>query len=50
MLGTTPMYIGCYTADSHYALIKVTNVRVSRGEVKAQSWYQLVPGLRLVAH
>jgi len=48
-----PCYIGCYTAGDtvkHYALIQVDSADVTSGKVWLQSWYQLVPGLRLVRH
>ena len=48
-----PMLVPCYTAgeqDKHYALIKVTNINVQVGSVKLESWFQLVPGLRLIRH
>lgn len=49
----TPCYISCYTAgeaEKHYALIKVNSVDVASGQVQVESWYQLVPGLRLIRH
>jgi hypothetical protein len=48
-----PCHIGCYTAGDtvkHYALIQVDSVNAATGKVSLQSWYQLVPGLRLVRH
>jgi hypothetical protein len=48
-----PCYVGCYTAgetEKHYALIKVNSVDVASGQVQVESWYQLVPGLRLIRH
>jgi hypothetical protein len=48
-----PCYIGCYTAgdaEKHYAMIKVNMVDVAAGQVVVESWYQLVPGLRLIRH
>jgi hypothetical protein len=50
---TQPCYFGCYTAGDtvkHYALIQVDSADVTAGKVWLQSWYQLVPGLRLVRH
>ena len=49
----TPCYVGCYTAgeaEKHYALIQVNSVDVASGQVQIESWYQLVPGLRLIRH
>ena len=50
---TQPCYIGCYTAGDtvkHYALVQVDNVNVASGQVWLKTWYQLVPGLRLMRH
>jgi hypothetical protein len=50
---TQPCYIGCYTAGDtvkHYALIQVDSFDVASGRVWLKSWYQLVPGLRLMRH
>jgi hypothetical protein len=52
-ISSQPCYIGCYTAGDafkHYALIQVDSVDVSSGRVWMKSWYQLVPGLRLIRH
>jgi hypothetical protein len=49
----TPCYIACYTAgeqEKHYALIQVNSVDVGTGRANIESWYQLVPDLRLVEH
>jgi hypothetical protein len=48
-----PCYIGCYTAGDtvkHYALIQVDSADKASGKVWLQSWYQLVPRLRLMRH
>ncbi len=48
-----PCYIGCYTAGDtvkHYALIQVDSTDKASGQVWLQSWYQLVPRLRLMRH
>jgi hypothetical protein len=50
---TQPCYISCYTAGDalkHFALIQVDSVDVPSGQMWVQSWYQLVPGLRLIRH
>jgi len=52
-LATQPCRVGCYTAGDtvkHYALIQVDSFNLSSGKVWMKSWYQLVPGLRLVHH
>jgi hypothetical protein len=45
-----PCSIGCYTADGHYALVKVMSVDVENRRVLVETWYQLLPGLRLTRH
>ncbi|MCX6840861.1 MAG: hypothetical protein NTX53_00990 [candidate division WOR-3 bacterium] len=45
-----PCNIGCHTADGHYALVKVVGVDVENCWVRVETWYQLVPGLRLIRH
>ncbi len=45
-----PSYLGVYTADGYYAMIKVDGLNSSAGTVSAESWYQLVKGLRLIQH
>jgi hypothetical protein len=53
LTGTGLSYVGCYTAgetEKHYALIKVNSVDITAGQMKMESYYQLVPGLRLIRH
>jgi hypothetical protein len=45
-----PCYVGCFTADSHYALIKVVEVDSANRWVRLVSWFQLVRNLRLIRH
>ncbi len=45
-----PCYMGVYTVDGYYALIKVDGLNTTAGTVSAESWFQLVKGLALVAH
>jgi hypothetical protein len=45
-----PCSFGCFTADSHYALVKVISVDVENRRVLLETWYQLLPGLRLTRH
>ncbi len=49
-LPATPCSIGCITADSHYALVKVIAVDIEKRRVLLETWYQLLPGLRLTKH
>jgi hypothetical protein len=45
-----PCSVGCFTADNHYALVKVIAVDVEKRRVLLETWYQLLPGLRLTRH
>jgi hypothetical protein len=48
-----PCLFGVYTAGDtlkHYAFVKVDSINAAVGKVWLQTWYQLVPGLRLVRH
>lgn len=45
-----PCSIGCRTADGHYALVKVVRADAESRWVWVETWYQLVPGLRLTRH
>jgi len=45
-----PCSIGCLTADSHYALVKVVGLDTEKCCLRVETWYQLVPGLRLTRH
>ncbi len=46
----TPCSFGCFTADGHYALVKVVAADVENHRVLLETWYQLLPGLRLTRH
>jgi hypothetical protein len=46
-----PCLAGAYTAGDtlkHYAFIRVDSVDAAAGKVSLQTWFQLVPGLRLI--
>ncbi len=45
-----PAIVGCSASDGYYALVKITDVDAGVGEARVVSWFQLVPGLRLVRH
>uniref|UniRef100_A0A7C4GEG0 Fibronectin type-III domain-containing protein n=1 Tax=candidate division WOR-3 bacterium TaxID=2052148 RepID=A0A7C4GEG0_UNCW3 len=46
-----PTFMGCYsTWDKHFALIKVTQVSVADATVELETWFQLIPELRLSRH
>ncbi|MEO0010349.1 MAG: fibronectin type III domain-containing protein [candidate division WOR-3 bacterium] len=41
---------GLCTADGYYCVVKVTQLRISQGDIRARLWFQPVRGLRLVRH
>jgi len=46
-----PTYIGVYLTDEeHYALVKFSGVNTGNGTIQAETWFQTVQGLRLIAH
>jgi len=45
-----PGCIGCFTADSHYALVKVVAVDTANQWARLETWFQPVKGLRLISH
>ncbi|UCG44269.1 MAG: hypothetical protein JSU73_06600 [candidate division WOR-3 bacterium] len=45
-----PMTVGCWLEDGRFALVRITGVNRFVGEVRMQSWYQRVTGLRLLYH
>ncbi|MEO0069120.1 MAG: fibronectin type III domain-containing protein [candidate division WOR-3 bacterium] len=48
---TLPALIGCFTVgDNHYGLIKVLGVNTQNATVEVESWFQLIPNLRLIHH
>lgn len=50
-LGTTvPVSVGLLTADGCYGVVKVTQIRIANEDIRAQTWFQMVRGLRLVRH
>ncbi len=46
----TPFLIAVYTADKHYALLKIESRNAGAGTVQVSSWFQLLPQLRLIKH
>lgn len=45
-----PSNHGCFTADSHYALVAVVDVDTASRRARVVTFFQLVANLRLVAH
>ncbi len=46
----TPLAVACYTEDGYYALVYIASEDHVNGEVEAETWFQLVQGLRLIEH
>jgi len=43
--------VACFTYDdSHYALLRVSDVDTVSGRAEIESWFQLIPNLRLIEH
>jgi hypothetical protein len=48
-IGTT--YIAVYLDnEGYYALVKFSNANTSNGTIQAETWFQTIQGLRLIAH
>jgi len=45
-----PFYTGCWMYDNYFALVKISDFNSSASTVKAETWFQLVKGLRLIQH
>ncbi|KPK69611.1 hypothetical protein AMJ87_10235 [candidate division WOR_3 bacterium SM23_60] len=46
-----PTYVGIYLDnEEHFGLIKFSGVNTGNGTIQAETWFQTVQGLRLVAH
>jgi len=44
-------YYGIHTEDDHYGVVRVVgSPNTSDGSVQVETWFQLIPGLRLVKH
>ncbi len=49
-ISARPFISGCYLDGNYFALLKVTDVDYDEGTIKLVSWFQKVPGLRLIRH
>ena len=49
-LTADPTVVACHTADDYYGLVKVGSFNTGTGEVKVESWFQTIMGLRLIQH
>jgi hypothetical protein len=50
LMDSLPRLISCYTEDGHYALLYVQDVDRVNGTAQIESWFQLIPNLRLIEH
>jgi len=50
ILDSLPRLVACHTEDRHYALVMVTAVDTIHGTADIETWFQLVPDLRLIGH
>ena len=53
LITSQPCYVGYYSVDDstkHYALVQVDSLDIASGKALVESWYQLVPKLRLIRH
>jgi hypothetical protein len=41
---------GYATTDNHYALLRVASIDTVNGTADIETWFQLIPGLRLIEH
>lgn len=49
-LSAAPVAIGLRTADGYYAVVKVTQIRIANQDIRVQTWFQKINGLRLLRH
>jgi hypothetical protein len=45
-----PILIACHTEDGYFALVNATEVDTVGGTATIETWFQLVPNLRLIQH
>jgi hypothetical protein len=50
LLDSLPRLVACYTWDQHYALLRVANVDLMNGKAYIETWFQIIPNLRLIEH
>ncbi|MBN2465210.1 hypothetical protein JXD38_06270, partial [candidate division WOR-3 bacterium] len=50
LLDSLPRLVACYTWDNHYALLYVGDINPSTGMADVETWFQLIPNLRLIEH
>jgi len=43
-------YYAVYTNDNHYAVVHIVGEVSSSGTMNVETWFQLIPGLRLIQH
>jgi len=50
VLDSFPILIACNTEDGYFALVKASSIDLINGTADIETWFQLVPGLRLMEH
>lgn len=49
-LNAAGVCFGLCTVDGYYCIVKVTQLRISQGDIRVRAWFQPVRGLRLLRH
>jgi hypothetical protein len=50
IVDSLPRLVACHTWDNHYALLYVDQIDPVSGLIDVESWFQLIPDLRLIEH
>jgi hypothetical protein len=45
-----PAQAACHTQQGYFAVVKVTQLRITQKDLRLQAWFQPVQGLRLLWH
>ena len=49
-IDSLPILIACHTEDGYFAMAKTTDVDTVNGTADIETWFQLIPNLRLIEH
>jgi len=49
-VSATPVYAACHTSSGYFAEVGVTQLRLQQKDLRLQTWFQAVQGLRLLRH
>jgi hypothetical protein len=50
ILDSVPRLVACHTEDGYFGLVRASAVDTVNGTADMETWFQLVPGLRLIEH